>query len=61
MPHVVLGTYYKHELDVVPAPQGGHSVVGEGKLVSKQMFTIFSVVESLKNIGNVLPETIIKR
>ena len=37
---VALGTCYKSELDMVPAPQGTYSLAGEGKLISQQMFAI---------------------
>lgn len=58
---MVLGICYKHELDMVPAPQAACSVVGEGKTASKQMFPIFTIAESPRNIGNRLPEPVIKR
>lgn len=58
---MVLSTCYKDELNMVPAPQGAYSLVGEGKIVSKQMFTIVTIVESHKNVGKVLPETSSKR
>lgn len=58
---IVLGTCYKHELDIAPAPQGPYSFIGRGKLVSKQMFSIFTIGESPQNIGNEFPETFMKK
>ncbi|ELK25664.1 Phosphatase and actin regulator 1 [Myotis davidii] len=43
---MVLGICYKHELDMVPVHQATYSVVGEGKIASKQMFPIFTIAES---------------
>lgn len=58
---MVLGICYKHELDMVLVHQATYSVVGEGKIASKQMFPIFTIAESPRNIGNRLPEPVVKR
>lgn len=57
----VLGTRYKHEKGMAP-PLKETTAWFQGMIVvSKQMFTIFTVMESPVNIGKEWPETTIKR